>query len=174
KILFLLPEIVHKRWMFHSIGRVIKKLLHPGNSLQLRRHGVRFFLIWYQCLQDNASEECHQIFYNLVPGLSHKGHDLLTLMTDNITSADNIGGIIAAGEITAILPGQAEKLPENLTKYFLDSLLNYMVSEVIKVEWTNKGMREQSFEFLFNKFKVKYLHWLLPDFVCRDIFDPVQ
>ncbi|RUS74694.1 hypothetical protein EGW08_017552, partial [Elysia chlorotica] len=37
KILFLLPEVVHKRWMFHSIGRVIKKLLHPGNSMQLRR-----------------------------------------------------------------------------------------------------------------------------------------
>lgn len=42
-----------------------------------------------------------------------------------------IGGIIAAGEITAILPGQGEKLPDNVTKYFLDSLLNYMVSEVM-------------------------------------------
>ncbi|BFZ11585.1 hypothetical protein BsWGS_14624 [Bradybaena similaris] len=174
KILFLLPEIVHKRWMFHSIGRVIKKLLHPGNSLQLRRHGMRFFLIWYQCLQENASEECHQIFYNLVPGLNLEGQDLLTLMTDSIASAEKIGGIIAAGEITAILPGQGEKLPDNVTKYFLDSLLNYMVSEVIKIEWTNKGLREQSFEFLFSKFKAKYLQWLLPDFVCRDIFDAVQ
>ena len=45
-------------------------------------------------------------------------------------SASDIGGIIAAGEITAILPSQSEKPPENVTKYFLDSLLNYMVSEV--------------------------------------------
>lgn len=44
-----------------------------------------------------------------------------------------VGGIIAAGEITAILPSQAEKNPENITKYFLDSLLNFMVSEVLWV-----------------------------------------
>ncbi|GFR74888.1 Ral GTPase-activating protein subunit alpha-1 [Elysia marginata] len=175
KILFLLPEIVHKRWMFHSIGRVIKKLLHPGNSMQLRRQGVRLFLIWYQCLQDNASEECHQIFLNLVPGLGNDGgFDLLSFMTDSSMSSESIGGIIAAGEITAILPSQSEKVSENLTKYFLDSMLNYMVSEVIKIEWMNKEMREQSFQFLFNKFKAKYLHWLLPDFVYRDVYDPVQ
>ncbi|BFZ06941.1 hypothetical protein BsWGS_09980 [Bradybaena similaris] len=175
KILFLLPEIVHKRWMFHSIGRVIKKLLHPGNSLQLRCQGVRLFLVWYQCLQENANEECHQIFYNLVPGLSQDGgQDLMSLMTDHTSQADNVGGMIAAGEITSILPGQSEKLPDNLTKYFLESLLNYMVSEVIKIEWMNKEMREQSFEFIFNKFKAKYLRWLLPDFVYRDIYDPVQ
>ncbi|CAG5132353.1 unnamed protein product, partial [Candidula unifasciata] len=155
--------------------RVIKKLLHPGNSLQLRCQGVRLFLVWYQCLQENANEECHQIFYNLVPGLGQDGgQDLMSLMTDHTSQADNVGSMIAAGEITCILPGQSEKLPDNLTKYFLESLLNYMVSEVIKVEWMNKGMREQSFEFIFNKFKAKYLCWLLPDFVYRDIYDPVQ
>ena len=35
-------------------------------------------------------------------------------------------------------------------------------------------MREQSFRFLFTKFKAKYLLWLLPDFVYRDVYDPVQ
>jgi hypothetical protein len=30
---------------------------------------MRLFLIWYQILQDNASDECHQIFLQLVPGL---------------------------------------------------------------------------------------------------------
>ncbi|KAK3764075.1 hypothetical protein RRG08_046540 [Elysia crispata] len=175
KILFLLPEVVHKRWMFHSIGRVIKKLLHPGNSMQLRRQGVRLFLIWYQCLQENASEECHQIFLHLVPGLETDGGlDLMSFMTDSSVSSDSIGGIIAAGEITAILPSQSEKISENVTKFFLDSVLNYMVSEVIKIEWMNKEMREQSFRFLFTKFKAKYLLWLLPDFVYRDVYDPVQ
>lgn len=38
--------------------------------------------------------------------------------------------MIAAGEITPILPSTSEKPPENTTKYFLDHLLNYMVSEV--------------------------------------------
>ncbi|CAL1547567.1 unnamed protein product [Lymnaea stagnalis] len=175
KILFLLPEIVHKRWMFHSIGRIIKKLLHPGNSLQLRRQGVRFFLVWYQCLRENADEECHQMFLNLVPGLKEESTNDLNTSTPDCSGLDTgVSGIISAGEITAILPSQSEKMPDNLTKYFLDSLLNYMVSEVIKIEWLNKEMREQSFDFLFSKFKAKYLHWLLPDFTYRDIYDPVQ
>ena len=38
--------------------------------------------------------------------------------------------MIAAGEITPILPSTSEKMPDNITKYFLDHLLNYMVSEV--------------------------------------------
>ncbi|GFO04867.1 ral GTPase-activating protein subunit alpha-1, partial [Plakobranchus ocellatus] len=172
------PEVTVCVYMVPRVritGRVVKKLLHPGNSLQLRRQGVRLFLVWYQCLQDNASEECHQIFLHLVPGLgTEDGLDLMSFMTDSSGSIDNIGGIIAAGEITAILPSQSEKIPENITKFFLDSVLNYMVSEVIKIEWMNKEMREQSFEFLFTKFKAKYLLWLLPDFVYRDVYDPVQ
>ncbi|KAL8608299.1 hypothetical protein ACOMHN_042166 [Nucella lapillus] len=171
KILFLLPELVHKRWMFHSIGRILKKLLHPGNSLLLRRQGVRLFLVWYQILQDNASDECHQIFQRLVPGLGDG--DLCDLFSKSLSTPDSISGIIAAGEITPILPSTSEKMPDNITKYFLDHLLNYMVSEVIKIEWMNKEMREVSFTFLFNKFKSKYLLWLLPDFHARDIYEPV-
>jgi len=41
---------------------------------QLRRDGMRLFLIWYQILQDNASEECHQIFLQLIPGLGDGIH----------------------------------------------------------------------------------------------------
>lgn len=171
KILFLLPELVHKRWMFHSIGRILKKLLHPGNSLQLRRQGVRLFLVWYQILQDNASDECHEIFQRLVPGLGEG--DLCDLFSKSLSTPDSISGIIAAGEITPILPSTSEKMPDNLTKYFLDHLLNYMVSEVIKIEWMNKEMREVSFTFLFNQFKANYLLWLLPEFHARDIYEPV-
>lgn len=41
------------------------------------------------------------------------------------------GGIIAAGEITPILPVPGEKQPENITKFFFDALLQFMVSEVM-------------------------------------------
>ncbi|VTJ84565.1 Hypothetical predicted protein, partial [Marmota monax] len=34
KILQLLPERIHQRWQFHSIGLILKKLLHTGNSLK--------------------------------------------------------------------------------------------------------------------------------------------
>ena len=40
------------------------------------------------------------------------------------------GGIIAAGEITPILPVPGEKQPENITKFFFEAFLQFMVSEV--------------------------------------------
>lgn len=41
KILCLLPELVARRWQCHSIGRIMAKLLHHGNSAKLRKEGVR-------------------------------------------------------------------------------------------------------------------------------------
>ena len=40
------------------------------------------------------------------------------------------GGIIAAGEVTPILPVAGEKQPDNITKFFFDALLQFIVSEV--------------------------------------------
>ncbi|XP_033736327.1 ral GTPase-activating protein subunit alpha-1-like isoform X2 [Pecten maximus] len=177
KILLLLPELVHKRWMFHSIGRIMKKLLHPSNGLKTRKDGMRLFIIWYQILQGNASEECHRIFLQLVPGLGD-GVQQELLSSRNSTSEPtdwpDCGGLIAAGEITPILPASGEKLPDNITKHFFDCLLHDMVSEITKVVWLNKEMQEASFIFLFNKFKTTYLTWLLPDFDrSSSIYDPV-
>ena len=56
---------------------------------QTRRHGVRLFLVWYQCLQENASEECHQIFLSLVPGLPDNNQNLLDLMNDSSGAAES-------------------------------------------------------------------------------------
>lgn len=41
KILSLLPELIARRWQCHSLGRIMAKLLHHGNSAKLRREGVR-------------------------------------------------------------------------------------------------------------------------------------
>lgn len=41
KILCLLPELIGRRWQCHSLGRMMAKLLHHGNSSKLRREGVR-------------------------------------------------------------------------------------------------------------------------------------
>ncbi|ESO85701.1 hypothetical protein LOTGIDRAFT_210880 [Lottia gigantea] len=180
RILYLVPELIHKRWMFHSIGGILKKLLHPGNCIKLRREGMRLYVIWYQILQNNASEECHQIFVQLVPGLGEGTHQDALLNRVPTTPDSKFHyilflshGMIAAGEITPILPAIGEKVPENLTKYFLDALLACLVSEVVKIEWINKEMKENSFIFLFSKFKQFYLPWLLPDFQrSRDIYEP--
>lgn len=48
QVLSLLPELIHKRWQLHSLSRILLKLLHPGNSIRIRRQAIRYFLMWYQ------------------------------------------------------------------------------------------------------------------------------
>ncbi|XP_045502875.1 probable Rho GTPase-activating protein CG5521 isoform X2 [Colias croceus] len=69
KVLCLLPELLGKRWQLHSLTRIFSKLLHGGNSQKLRADAIRFFLLWYQALGDNAPNEVHRMFASLVPGL---------------------------------------------------------------------------------------------------------
>ena len=59
---------------------------------QLRRQGVRLFLVWYQILQDNASDECHRIFQQLVPGLGDG--DLSELFSKSLSTPDSKYGLI--------------------------------------------------------------------------------
>ena len=49
---------------------------HTNCSLifQLRREGMRLFLLWYQILMDNATDECHKTFASLVPKLNPDSH----------------------------------------------------------------------------------------------------
>ncbi|KAJ2944768.1 hypothetical protein O0L34_g1657 [Tuta absoluta] len=69
KVLCLLPELISKRWQLHSLTRIFSKLLHSGNSQKLRAEAIRYFLLWYQALGDNAPPEVHKMFASLVPGL---------------------------------------------------------------------------------------------------------
>lgn len=36
KILVLLPEKIHKKWMFHNIGRIMKKIASPEKWLEVK------------------------------------------------------------------------------------------------------------------------------------------
>jgi len=51
---------------------------------------MRLFIIWYQILQENASEECHQIFLQLVPGLGD-GVQQELLCSSRTSDTDNNG-----------------------------------------------------------------------------------
>ena len=49
KVLVYLPEHLGRKWQFHAMGRLMSKLLHPGNSWKLiKREAMRLFLLWYQ------------------------------------------------------------------------------------------------------------------------------
>ncbi|KAL4709379.1 hypothetical protein ACJJTC_013668 [Scirpophaga incertulas] len=69
RVLCLLPELIGKRWQLHSLTRIFSKLLHTWNSQKLRAESLRYFLLWYQALGDNAPVEVHKMFASLVPGL---------------------------------------------------------------------------------------------------------
>ncbi|KAG7298073.1 hypothetical protein JYU34_018843 [Plutella xylostella] len=69
RVLCLLPELLGRRWQLHSLTSIFCKLLHSGNSQKLRAESIRYFLLWYQALGDNAPYEVHKMFASLVPGL---------------------------------------------------------------------------------------------------------
>ncbi|GFS68356.1 hypothetical protein NPIL_633392 [Nephila pilipes] len=202
KLLVLLPELINRRWQCHSIKRIIKKFLHYGNSTKLRRDGVRLFLLWYQILGENAPEELDNIFMSLVPGLipgvpnpfivppnSSQSHGLYNRGASSNENyqetstfyASTTDGPEAAPitpiEIMPILPPlSGEQLPDDCTRFYLDCLLEYMVSQICKVEWKEKSEARylKCFQFLFEKFKKHYLPHIFPGFSCTtSLFSPI-
>lgn len=48
-----------------------------ANVLRIDFESIRFFIIWYQILQENAPDSAHAIFATIVPGFSSPidGHE---------------------------------------------------------------------------------------------------
>ncbi|XP_014192785.1 ral GTPase-activating protein subunit alpha-1 isoform X6 [Haplochromis burtoni] len=167
KILQLLPERIQSRWQFHSIGLILKKLLHTGNSLKIRREGVRLFLLWMQALQSNAEREQLCMFACLIPGfpapLCHgTPRTLDTLINPPLSLTETQ---VIPEEITPLVPPQSgDKNQEDLTAYFLEALLKYMVNQAKSLEWRCKENHERGFSFLFGHFRKFYLPHIFPNF----------
>ncbi|KAM8783073.1 ral GTPase-activating protein subunit alpha-1 isoform 3-T3 [Rhynchonycteris naso] len=177
KILQLLPERIHQRWQYHSIGLILKKLLHTGNSLKIRREGVRLFLLWLQALQNNCSREQLWMFSCLIPGFSAPQSEYGPRTLDNLINPPlNLQETqVTIEEITPLVPPQSgDKGQEDLTSYFLEALLKYMVIQVKSLEWKNKENQERGFSFLFSHFKKYYLPYIFPN-MCKEnsLYHPV-
>merc|ERR1712208_81638 len=64
-----LHSCIHYKYSFLLAGRLMAKLLHPGNSWKLlKREAMRLFLLWYSALGEQAGDQVHAIFATLVPG----------------------------------------------------------------------------------------------------------
>ncbi|XP_036061846.1 ral GTPase-activating protein subunit alpha-1 isoform X8 [Onychomys torridus] len=177
KILQLLPERIHQRWQFHSIGLILKKLLHTGNSLKIRREGVRLFLLWLQALQDNCSREQLWMFSCLIPGFSAPQSEYGPRTLENLINPPlNLQETqVTIEEVTPLVPPQSgDKGQEDLTSYFLEALLKYIVIQVKSLEWKNKENQERGFSFLFSHFKKFYLPYIFPN-ICKEnsLYHPV-
>ncbi|KAG1973127.1 ral GTPase-activating protein subunit alpha-1 [Pimephales promelas] len=174
KILQLLPERIQGRWQFHSIGLVLKKLLHTGNSLKIRREGVRLFLLWMQALQHNALREQLWIFACLIPGFPAPQSELGPRTLDNLISPPlNLQETqVTPEEISPLVPPQSgDKSQEDLTGYFLEALLKYMAKSL---EWKCKENHEKGFAFLFANFKKYYLPHIFPNFSKEtSLYNPI-
>ncbi|XP_062863566.1 ral GTPase-activating protein subunit alpha-1 isoform X3 [Trichomycterus rosablanca] len=177
KILQLLPERIQERWQFHSIGLILKKLLHTGNSLKIRREGVRLFLLWLQALQWNALREQLWIFACLIPGFPAPHGDHAPRTLDNIINPPLalIEGQVTPEEISPlVLPQSGDKAQEDLTGYFLEALLKYMVTQAKSLEWRCRENHEKGFAFLFANFKKFYLPYIFPNFSKEtSLFSPI-
>ncbi|XP_041810536.1 ral GTPase-activating protein subunit alpha-1 isoform X2 [Chelmon rostratus] len=174
KILQLLPERIQSRWQFHSIGLILKKLLHTGNSLKIRREGVRLFLLWMQALQSNAEREQLCMFACLIPGfpapLCHgTPRTLDTLINPPLSLTETQ---VTPEEITPLVPPQSgDKNQEDLTAYFLEALLKYMAKSL---EWRCKDNHERGFSFLFGHFRKFYLPHIFPNFAMEtSLYNPI-
>ncbi|CAB1412971.1 unnamed protein product, partial [Pleuronectes platessa] len=175
KILQLLPERIQSRWQFHSIGLILKKLLHTGNSLKIRREGVRLFLLWMQALQSNAEREQLCMFACLIPGfpapLCHgTPRTLDTLINPPLSLTETQ---VTPEEITPLVPPQSgDKNQEDLTAYFLEALLKYMAKSL---EWRCKENHERGFSFLFGHFRKFYLPHIFPNFAMEtSLYNPIM
>ncbi|XP_068194855.1 ral GTPase-activating protein subunit alpha-1 isoform X2 [Antennarius striatus] len=174
KILQLLPERIQSRWQFHSIGLILKKLLHTGNSLKIRREGVRLFLLWMQALQNNAEHEQLCMFACLIPGFpapifqrTPRTLDALINPPLNLTETQ-----VTPEEITPLVPPQSgDKNQEDHTAYFLEALLKYMAKAL---EWRCKENHERGFSFLFGHFRKFYLPNIFPNFAMEtSLYNPI-
>ncbi|XP_054894053.1 ral GTPase-activating protein subunit alpha-1 isoform X4 [Poeciliopsis prolifica] len=177
KILQLLPERIQSRWQFHSIGLILKKLLHTGNSLKIRREGVRLFLLWMQALQSNAESEQLCMFACLIPGfpaplLRGTPRTLDTLINPPLSLTETQ---VIPEEITPLVaPQSGDKNQDDLTAFFLEALLKYMVNQAKSLEWRCKENHERGFSFLFGHFRKFYLPHIFPNFAMEtSLYNPI-
>uniref|UniRef100_A0A3P9MF11 Ral GTPase activating protein, alpha subunit 1 (catalytic) n=1 Tax=Oryzias latipes TaxID=8090 RepID=A0A3P9MF11_ORYLA len=174
KILQLLPERIQSRWQFHSIGNLtsFKKKIQS-----IRREGVRLFLLWMQALQGNAEHEQLCMFACLIPGfpapLFHGiPRTLETLINPPLSLTETQ---VTPEEITPLVaPQSGDKNQEDLTAYFLEALLKYMVNQAKSLEWRCKENHERGFSFLFDHFRKFYLPHIFPNFAMEtSLYNPM-
>nr|CAI5843999.1 unnamed protein product [Callosobruchus analis] len=164
QVLCLLPELIHRRWQLHSLGRMLGKLLHLGNAIKLRRQGIRYFLMWYQALNENAPQYVHHIFASIVPGF----HSPAPPYNPPLSPPDPHQPVAPAELLPLLPPNSGERPPDHPGRFYLEALLEYMVHTTVKLEWQDKAAyHHRCFNYLLEKFKTYYLPKICPNF-CQE------
>ncbi|XP_071516520.1 ral GTPase-activating protein subunit alpha-2 isoform X1 [Panulirus ornatus] len=158
RLLCLLPERFEKRWQCNALTHIFKKILHPGNIVRLRRDAMRLFVIWYMIVGESKTAEMDRMFASLVPGFP--------IPPPAAIPPDlGYGGITCLEPSPVIPPPSTEKTPpDDLSSYLLRSLLDFMVTQVRRVEWQDFTQHAKCFSYLFNMFRTWYMPHIFPSF----------
>lgn len=188
KIFINLPDKIHSKWHFNTIGLILRKLLHHGNIQPIREQALSLFILWLQILQENVDDINLAIFGSIIAFFPSP---ITELMKNKILSHSqkeieySISCVNGQGytstTFTSYLenekewclsetchavcpPQQGEKVPapEDLTKRFLDKVLDCMPRRMLDLQWSNPNMRESGFYHLFMYFKRFYLKNIFP------------
>lgn len=164
--------------------------MHHGNSTKLRKEGVRYFLMWYQTLAENAPQEVHSMFNDLVPGLTiptksksgphSPSSDLDFTNTTDFSNHPNLRGELGGSvfhdtgvhpvkppDITPLLPPASnERTAAPDPKDGLEILLDCMVQSTGCLKWRDNNIQRhmKCFHFLLQRFREVYLPVFSPNF----------
>lgn len=120
--------------------------------------------MWYQALNENAPEDVHNMFSNLVPGVGNN-NTTVSVQGSGSVFHDTQHPVTPYELLPVLPPSGGEKGPEHPSRFFLDALLDHMVYTVVKLEWHDKASHHhQCFHFLLEKFKAFYLWKICPNF----------
>lgn len=157
RLLCILPELFERRWQCNALTHIFKKILHPGNTVRLRREAMRLFILWYMIVGEAKTPEMDRMFASLVPGFPIPPP---AAMPPDL----GCGGITCVEPSPVIQPSNTEKTPDDLTSYFLRSLMDFMVSQVRRIEWRDRTQHTKSFSYLFAMFRAWYMPHIFPSF----------
>lgn len=88
----------------------------------------------------------------------------------------NMQNPVSPGELLPLLPPSGgERPPEHSAQLFLETLLQHMMTTVIRLEWHDKASRQhRSFQFLLQQFKIYYLPHICPNFCYEtSLYKPI-
>lgn len=118
-------------------------------------------------MDENAPSYVHDMFASLVPGFSK--HTVMSPHSGSSIFHDGVECQVTSVEVLPMLPpSTGERSSEQLTKLFMDTLLEQMVNSVVHLEWHDKIIQQhRCFNFLLERFKMYYLPNICPHF-CHD------
>lgn len=119
------------------------------------------------------------MFASLVPNLTAQpetSQPSSHSSTNSVFHDTNMQNPVSPGELLPLLPPTGgERPPEHGAQLFLETLLQHMVTTVIRLEWHDKTARQhRSFQFLLQQFRIFYLPLICKDFCYEtSLYKPI-